>query len=98
MIFQIQETTNILSSLTQLSPVIAILVACVMYLMWKLNSKETELKDLNTVLRDSEKTSMSTLSQVNNTLEKVADNSERSSDEVIKEIQSLRDYIKEKMK
>ncbi len=97
MLLQIQETTSILNSLADLSPVIAVLVAIIIWLGYKLEKSEKKLEELNTVIRNNEKENLSTLNKVSNTLETVIDDSKQSAIDVIKEVSSLREWLKEKL-
>lgn len=53
-----QESANILMNLLNLSPVVAILVWVIYYFKAEISTKNTEIKELNQALRDSQKESI----------------------------------------
>lgn len=89
---------SILSDLAKLSPLIAILIAIIIYLVWKMEKREKEIVSLNEYIRDNDKENLQILSNLNNTLDKVIEKQKESNDSVIKQIENLKDYINLKFK
>jgi uncharacterized coiled-coil protein SlyX len=65
----------------------------IIYLSYQLYTKEKELKELNTYIRENEIENMKMLEHLSHTLDKVIDNDRNSSNTVIKEINSFKEII-----
>lgn len=93
-----ENGVNILTDLAKLSPLIAILVAIIAYLIWKIEKREKEIISLNGYIRDNDRENLQILSNLNNTLDKVIEKQKHSNESVIKEIDGLKEYISLKIK
>lgn len=89
---------EILLNIAQLSPVIGILVYILYYFKNKVDTKEQELKELNEVLRNTEKENAKTLADVYKTLNEMLNDVESSSRDMTNELKTLKEWLKEKIK
>lgn len=71
----------------------AALAAGIMYFYNKESKYITQIQELNKELRDTEKETLQIISKLTITLDKVVENDKSGKDELIKEIQNLRDII-----
>ena len=71
----------------------AALSAGIMYFYNKENKYIIQIQELNKELRDSEKETLQIISKLTITLDKVIENDKSGKDELIKEIQTIRDTI-----
>ncbi len=91
---------DLIGDLYELSPLIAVLLAGITFLVVLVNkkdkalkAKEEELKELHKYIRESEKENLNTLKKVSGTLDRVID-SQRSGDNIVlNEIDNLKDLI-----
>lgn len=91
---------DLIGDLYDLSPIIAILLAGITYLVISINKREnalkekdSELKELQKYIRESEKENLNTLKKVSGTLDRVIDSQKSSDNIVLKEIDNLKDLI-----
>ena len=91
---------DLIGDLYDLSPIIAILLAGITYLVISINKRENalkekdlELKELQKYIRESEKENLNTLKKVSGTLDRVIDSQKSSDNIVLKEIDNLKDLI-----
>ncbi len=86
----IEET---LETLLKLGPVVSVLVVVIIYLYRKLSSKESEVTELNSYIRESDKSNIIILDKISHTLDKISDKEENNTEKVLVELRSLRDSI-----
>lgn len=96
---------GILADLLNLSPVIAVLVGFIVYLIYenrdlkaKNTEKENEIKELNEYFRESEKDNLEVLNGVNNTMDKLIDKQDNFDKNLIREMENMKQYIDLKIK
>lgn len=87
------EFAQILEAIAKSSPIFLALIGWLYFTIKNLNKKEEDLANLNAEFRKSEKDNMQTLNAVNETLTKVINDASSNQDDVIKEIQGLKEYI-----
>jgi hypothetical protein len=85
---------NILQELVKQGPLFALFVAITIYLVWKLDKKEKEIKELHEYIRENEKENLKILNDVNNTLDQVTRKQNDTNEIVAKEVQHLKEFIK----
>jgi uncharacterized membrane protein len=86
---------SLLTNVTQGSVVsiISLLVLMAIYLGYRLHTKEQENTKLNEYIRESDKENVVILTEVNNTLDRVLEKQKDTNDNVIKEINHLKEFL-----
>ena len=67
------ESANILMNLLNLSPVVAILVWVVYYFRGEVSAKNTEIKELNQALRDTQKETILAINKLTDVVQDLRD-------------------------
>jgi hypothetical protein len=84
---------GVLSSIASLSPIIAILIAVIIWLAWKNQRLEEKLDDLNVHIRDSERETLRVMSDMTHSLSSLAHTTDSIPGDIKVHIDNLRDYI-----
>lgn len=90
--------TGIVGTLWGISPILGILAIGIVYLVTELKKKNSELSELNKYIRDSEKENLSTLKQVNDTIDRVLENQKLNDNVILKEIDNLKQLLLVKLR
>lgn len=92
------QSTDVIGTLWGISPIIGIMAIGIVYLVTELKKKNTELIDLNKYIRESEKENLTTLKEVNDTIDRVLENQKLNDNVILKEIDNLKQLILVKLK
>lgn len=84
---------ELLTELAKISPLIALMVVAIIYFIKKETGYKAEITQLQAELRESEKDNLTALYKVTNIFETVL----AKNDVISKEIESLKEYIKERL-
>jgi len=98
-LLQIAETAgressegNIWMDMVKMSPLIAVLIGVIFYLVKKGDKKEKEVEELNLYVRENDKENLVVLTELSKSLEKIIDNQRASGEAVSKQIQNLKEF------
>lgn len=88
---------DILLEIAKIGPVVAILVASLIYFIRRENKNELEIESLHKELRESEKENLTALLKVTGVLEKVMDSEKIGNEKVLNSIEEMRRSIEDKI-
>lgn len=88
---------EILLGLAKISPIVAILIYVMWYLKSRLETKESEIKELNTQLRESEKSAIEAFNKISDVIKTMSMDQTMSNKEVVSELKNLKEWLKEQI-
>jgi hypothetical protein len=84
---------KLIDSIVQQGPLAALFLLVCIYLGWRLNKKEKEIKQLNDYIRANDKENLETLNKLSTTLDKIIDTQKNSDSNVVKEIKNTKEIV-----
>ncbi len=88
---------NILSELATIGPIVALLIAAIIYFLKRENKKDVEIEELQEQLRESEKENLTALYKTTALFEKFTSTEEHNYQMLLKELNETRKSLEDKI-